>query len=281
MVMCASEIPKVIWIYWHQGTSNTPFLVKECMNSWRVRNPSWEIRLLDKGSLGCFVDMSEYENRSDIGLQMYTDLARLKLLSKYGGVWVDASLFCITSLDDWLFDEINNGFFVFASDRTDRLITNWFIAASPDNEFVNGWLAELEWFWLNNFFRKPNKLNRQVIRKAMSLRKRGLITNAIWFSKFFTKFLKLHPYPVNMYLFGYLLDKNISLRESWNNISPRFTDTEAEKLQNVFKLNDDVTELSRKFIDNTLTPVHKLNWRQDLGFAKKDSNFAYLLDRLK
>ena len=46
-----SKIPKIIWMYWHQGWDKAPTLVKQCKKSWLHYNPDYEIRFLDKKSI--------------------------------------------------------------------------------------------------------------------------------------------------------------------------------------------------------------------------------------
>ena len=125
--MQSSSLPRTIWMYWQQGESSCPPLVKNCVDSWRYLNPEWEVKVLDKTTARSLVDLQDYEFRDDIGIQMYSDIIRIKLLSEFGGVWADASLFCSQPLDDWLPNYLADDFFAFASHRNDRLMTNWFL----------------------------------------------------------------------------------------------------------------------------------------------------------
>ena len=52
-------------------------------------------------------------NRSDISIVKFSDLLRLRLLSCHGGVWADATLFCVQPLDH--IDQINKSSFLHES----------------------------------------------------------------------------------------------------------------------------------------------------------------------
>jgi hypothetical protein len=79
-----------IWSFWHD-TDNIPKLVTKCVNSWKVQAPGWKI---------CFLNLETVHNYIDINVNIYksyktavlADIIRLKLLSKYGGLWIDASV---------------------------------------------------------------------------------------------------------------------------------------------------------------------------------------------
>lgn len=274
--MQSGQLPKKIWMYWQQGEDNAPLLVKKCVASWRELNPDWEVEILDKARVAELLDLAEFEARDDIGLQALSDILRVKLLTQYGGVWADASLFCIKPLDSWIHEYLQDDFFAFACKRRDRVMTTWFLAGTPNSVILSAWTDAILAYWRDNKFRKQSYWTRQLHHKLMSLRKRHIVSNDFWFSTFVTKLLKIYPYPVNMYLFERMLESTPALKAEWFNRRQLF-DEPAEYLQNTLKMNATLDERSKKFLDETMSPVHKLNWRQDLGEIKPDSNFAYLL----
>ena len=278
--MQTGQLPRKVWMYWQQGEQNAPLLVKKCLESWRSLNPGWDVELLDKARVEELVDLSEFEERDDIGLQALSDILRVKLLTQYGGVWADASLFCIKPLDEWLHNYLQDNFFAFACKRRDRVMTTWFLAGTQDSTILSAWTDTIYRYWRNNKFKKQSYWTRQIHHKLMSLRKRHWISNDFWFSSFVTKFLRVYPYPVNMYLFEKTLGTNPELRTEWFNRLALY-DEPAEFLQNRLGMNAQLDESSKKFLDESLSPVHKLNWRQDTGEIKRGSNFEYLLKLAK
>lgn len=263
-------------MYWMQGEAQAPLLVRKCIASWQRHNPDWEITVLDQQSANNLVDLSEFANRDDMGVQMTSDILRMQLLKTYGGVWVDASLYCIKPLDEWLPEYLHDNFFAFSSKRNDRLMTNWFLAGTGDSQTLNVWLDHTLSYWRDNKFTSAGYWSKQIVRKLMSLRKRNKITNEFWFSSFVCRFLKVRPYPINMYLFEKALDGHAELKSAWLK-RPALYDDAAEHLQNVLKMNGPQTEESKNYLLQSVTPVHKLNWRQDQGSVTPGSNFEFLL----
>ena len=61
----------------------------------------------------------------------YSDLLRVALLTKYGGVWVDAAWFPLRPLDNWLCPLFREGPLHFAFCRSnDTLVECWLLAAT-------------------------------------------------------------------------------------------------------------------------------------------------------
>jgi len=147
-------IPRRIWAYWDGGEDTAPVIVRACLASWRRHNPGWELTVLDRHSAPALADLSM--GPDDIAVQSYADLLRLRLLARHGGVWVDATTFCLRPLDHWLPMLAQGGFFAFswtAADRwfiwpnVPRRITNWFLASEPGGAVIAAWEARALAYW--------------------------------------------------------------------------------------------------------------------------------------
>lgn len=93
----SSDIPNIIWVFWWQGENEMPAVIKECYNSV-VRNANGrEVRLLTKSNYSRYVQLPEHVERKFqqkiIGFPHYSDMLRLQLLARYGGLWIDAAVF--------------------------------------------------------------------------------------------------------------------------------------------------------------------------------------------
>lgn len=118
---------------WSQGLERAPLVVKECYASWRALNPGWQIIFLDDTNLADYVDVEAVIHpKSDVKIQARSDIIRVNLLARYGGVWADATCFCRQPLDSWLPEVTRSGFFAFSDPTRSRLIDAWFMAASPE-----------------------------------------------------------------------------------------------------------------------------------------------------
>jgi hypothetical protein len=131
------EIPKVVWTFWAQGEASAPDIVRLCLQSWRARNPGWEIRCLDADALSDLVDVSHVP--SELPWRFQADMARLELLNRYGGVWADCTSWCHRPLDDWLPYAAGSGFFVFSAPGPSRWFDNWFIVSEPGGPLISAW----------------------------------------------------------------------------------------------------------------------------------------------
>src|SRR5271154_4005391 len=111
------KMTKTIWSCWFQGRENAPPLVKKCLNSWERNNPDWKFRCLDATSIERYFPLKHYIDldRQSLTAASLSDVLRILLLHEFGGVWVDATLFCNLPLNDWLSTVMGEGFFAFAA----------------------------------------------------------------------------------------------------------------------------------------------------------------------
>ena len=141
-----SAIPRVLWMYWEQGFANAPPIVQACVASWKAQNPGWDIRLLDATCVNAHVDCPALPE--DALSAHRADVLRTRLLNVHGGVWADATTWCLRPLDEWLPILGYAGFFAFNWDNSDaqiisgswpRKVGNWFIAAAAGNALIKEW----------------------------------------------------------------------------------------------------------------------------------------------
>lgn len=132
-------LPRHIWMYWHDGWENAPDIAKICRQSWTLRNPGYEIRALDYRSLSEFLpDPPVHYDATK--LNSFANRVRLRLLRIHGGVWADATNFCIQPVDSWIGDRVSPaGLFAFTLPNSERLIATWFLAATPRAPLVAAW----------------------------------------------------------------------------------------------------------------------------------------------
>lgn len=95
------QFSRTVWLLWLDGWQSAPWLVKEVAKSYERHNPGWKSIRLDSKSLRQHVDI-HYINSPDIMPATKSDIIRLSLLAKHGGVWADATMLCFALLDSWL-----------------------------------------------------------------------------------------------------------------------------------------------------------------------------------
>lgn len=99
-----------------------------------------------------------------MSLATQSDMIRLQLLCKYGGVWADSTTLCIRPLDAWLCDCCQSGFFAFSNPGKDREMSNWFIASEKNNSLIEKMRHKFSSFFLLNDFNINSQL-KQFVKK--------------------------------------------------------------------------------------------------------------------
>lgn len=145
-----TDLPKIIWTFWGSGWSDAPIVVRKCLRTWHQHHPDWVIHELTDHNLSDFINLNEIIPDIEDKVLPYealTDIIRIALLYKYGGVWVDSTLYCNQSLNTWLPDALRNGFFAFSNPGPDRMISSWFLSALPNNYIVEIFYHRIRSYW--------------------------------------------------------------------------------------------------------------------------------------
>lgn len=154
-----SAVSRIIWSAWLQGLDNAPEMVNVCLESHQKHLPGYEFRVLDMDNYRQWVELPEWVEekyaRGMIPAALFSDVLRVAVLKRYGGVWMDASVLC-TGFDNqqlqkqWTEVE-NSRFAVFRyyrkGDRYPSGLSNWFIAATPDNIVLTSVYDMLTAYW--------------------------------------------------------------------------------------------------------------------------------------
>jgi hypothetical protein len=134
---------------WFQGEDHKSLcgLNRKCINRWKELNPTWQVNVLSDKTIANYVP--EYfdivKNSPKRSLEAKSDLLRILLLSKFGGVWVDASVYSMLPLSDFYENIMNNtGFFSYRFvPRGTYLpkqglceIVSWFLCADKPNHYI-------------------------------------------------------------------------------------------------------------------------------------------------
>jgi len=153
--MLKRRLPRQVWMFWEQGVEAAPEIVRECLAAWPRMNPGWEVRVLDgESARRAAPRFAKLAKRCPLATPTKrSELLRLELLVRYGGVWADATLLPLRPLDDWLHDwQRPSGFFCFRHSvervvQNGRLAPDWFLAAVPKNPLAVAWFNEYRRVW--------------------------------------------------------------------------------------------------------------------------------------
>lgn len=162
-----------IFTYWHVTPSSPdlPEVTLRCIESMRVQNPGWRTVVVTPANLreymteddwpdGCTFELATREvgdirkkNTTPVKLdgcatgsffesvQKLSNWVRMTLLYKYGGVWLDASIFCTAPVEAWLSQQ--GKMTLFNQRLNPNVLENWAIAAPPRHWVVGEWRAEM------------------------------------------------------------------------------------------------------------------------------------------
>lgn len=153
---------KNIWWCWLQGEDNAPELCKACLRSVRRNFSDYKITIISETNLSDYVKIPDFiltkYKKGIIGRAHFADILRTMLLVKYGGVWVDSTVYCTGRNDDLLKEPL----FVYQDWKFDReqacICSNWFLSARKGDPILRTTLDLVLEYWrhhnyaINYFF---------------------------------------------------------------------------------------------------------------------------------
>lgn len=145
-----------VWMFWNE--SPLPETVQLCWNNWchwcakskHVFVPT----LITNANVAQYVDMTLhpcFDTATTYGQALRSDYIRLALLSRYGGVYLDASVIMTEPLD-WILGQDKRGYGFFQATFNKKnmtlgchipVIENSFLSAPPNHPLVVSWFERL------------------------------------------------------------------------------------------------------------------------------------------
>lgn len=93
------------FVLWWQGYDNMPALVKACYNNLK-KNEGGDVILITKKNISEYIDIPDHIykrlDKGDITFTHFSDIVRVSILPKYGGMWVDATCWMPNKMPDSL-----------------------------------------------------------------------------------------------------------------------------------------------------------------------------------
>ncbi|MET0424323.1 MAG: capsular polysaccharide synthesis protein [Actinoplanes sp.] len=136
-----------IFIYWGQGFDAAPPLVRACLAALKAGNPGERVHELTDETIGAYVDVpADIVAKLGDNKTHFSDLVRLVLLEKFGGVWVDGTCFVSEPLRPHI-DEVLAKGSLFAFHYHGPYISNWLLAARAGSYAMHLWRAASFLWW--------------------------------------------------------------------------------------------------------------------------------------
>lgn len=130
----------IVWIMWWQGEEGMPPIVKACYNSVKKHvSDNVDIVLLTESNFSDYVDIPENilfkVQRGIISLTHLSDIIRMSCIAKYGGIWLDSTIFVNQDIPDSL---INRDFFSLSTEEDFHYVSKckWSSFAIGGNSIV-------------------------------------------------------------------------------------------------------------------------------------------------
>lgn len=132
-----------VWVSWMQGMDKAPALVQRCYRSLQENLRDREIIVITDENVEEYVSFPKHiiekYKRGIITRTHFSDLLRIELLCKYGGTWIDSTVFCSGSnipsymLDSelFMFQKLKPG-----ADGSVQRISSWFMTAHSNNKIL-------------------------------------------------------------------------------------------------------------------------------------------------
>jgi len=273
--MSLSDDEKIIWTLWFQGEAAAPEIVTRCINTWREKNPDFKLVFLSEDNIFYYIDRSEFNcmKFDDLAYPPRSDLLRLYLLSRFGGVWVDPTSICVLPLSSWL-NLDGAKFFAFENPGHDRPIANWFMASKKGGYIAVEFYKAFKSYWsgkeLYSLVNDGSWLNRYGSHPALQW---------IWFS-LLVRLFRVYPYFINHYHFERLLKKDMVFSSYWKQrkkISAKPSNTPASQ-----GMAEPISAALKAMILAECPPVLKMSWKGVDSSVISDSETVagYVLSKL-
>lgn len=92
------KTPKIIWWCWLQGEEKAPPICKACLDSLRRNMPDFEVKVITSDNMFDYVEPPQFiiekHDKGIIDNTKFANIVRTLLLIKYGGVWIDSTVYC-------------------------------------------------------------------------------------------------------------------------------------------------------------------------------------------
>ncbi|MFW0899379.1 capsular polysaccharide synthesis protein [Clostridium perfringens] len=97
-----------IWSFWWQGEENAPAINQICFKSIKKFSNGHPVIIISKDNIKDYIDIPDFVinkfQKGIISITHFSDIVRFKLLNRYGGIWVDASIYLSNNIEEDIFN---------------------------------------------------------------------------------------------------------------------------------------------------------------------------------
>lgn len=143
-----------IWFCWLQGLDSAPELIKNCYDSINYHKSDMNLILITKDNFKEYTNLPNFIiekwESGKIPPAHFSDLIRVNILLRFGGLWLDATTYLTGSIPDYI---TNSDFFVYQNGFFNKEMINlgsWLIYSKPNNILLNETQRLLYIYWEKN-----------------------------------------------------------------------------------------------------------------------------------
>ena len=236
-----------------QGEKAAPELVKHCIASWRNRNRGWRTIVLDQSNYEQYIEVGiSRDDFSLLGIPMRSDLLRLALLERYGGVWADATTLCWRPLDQFIHAYVSaSGFFAFSRSQGERILSSWFLAAMPHHPIVRRWRLHLcQYFHAYPPRWQYSSASRICHKFCRELFKLHPLLTLLWLQPAVIRFSGQYPYFLLHYLFASIILSEKEVKELWS-LTPKIGNAPCKTLSKIALKSAPSMQKAKEMLDHS------------------------------
>ena len=187
-----------VWIFWYQGWDAAPQVVRDCRVTTEkfLDREKFNVHYLTKDNYPSFVKFPEWIMKKvelgNITLTEFSNLVREALLYRFGGIWMDATIYLTEPLDDKMMD-----------------YTYYTIKRLPEHPMHC--ISRHQW---STFFLTANQSKTEFYQKLLTLQ-----------IEYWRKENSLFDYLTLDYLMALILCNNPDMAKEWSSISENNIDS--------------------------------------------------------
>lgn len=201
--------PEHVFTIWFQGEDNAPTLIKSCFDSMR-RHMSLPLVVLDEKSLFDWIELPDYIidkwRSGKIKHTQFSDICRIELLYRHGGVWLDSTDFVTAPVPQWIMDQ--DLFLYMVGQRNISgayaYIQSCFIRGMKGNLLLGMWREAVHMFWKKESHKLDYFIHHLLLKHLLDVNPQASAlfaqmpkvdqdpTHAVWWSHFDDGFSPKH-----------------------------------------------------------------------------------------
>lgn len=152
------NMQNTIWFCWLQGLDSAPELIKNCYDSINYHKSDMNLILITKDNFKEYTELPDFIidkwEKGIISNAHFSDILRLNLLLRHGGLWIDSTTYLTDNIPDYI---TGSDFFVYQDGFFNNDIINlgnWLIYSKPNNILLRETQKLLFIYWSKNNYAK-------------------------------------------------------------------------------------------------------------------------------